>query len=54
MGLFHAVPLQATPCHQKITKQTIPQLPTGHIWSISSCISTFPGVGVGGGGNNQT
>ena len=30
-------------------------LPTGHIWSITSCISTFPGLGwVGGGGNNQS
>ena len=29
----------------KITQQTIHQLPTGHIWSISSCISTFPGSG---------
>ena len=40
----------ATPCYPlppKIIKQTIHQLPIDHIWSISSCISTFPGrVGV--------
>ena len=26
-------------------KQTIYQLPTVHMWPISSCISTFPKVG---------
>ena len=31
------------PLSPKITKQTIHQLPTGHICSISSCISTFFG-----------
>ena len=34
------------PLPPKITKQTIYQLPTGQIWSISSCLSPFPGVGV--------
>ena len=29
----------------KITKQTIHQISTGHIWSISSCICTFKGWG---------
>ena len=40
----------------EITKQTIYQLPTIHIWPNSSCISTFLGVDgwVWVGGNNQT
>ena len=43
MGLFYAVPLKAT----LATKQTIHQLPTDHMWSISSRIFNFPGwVGV--------
>ena len=50
------------PLPPKFTKQTVHQPPTDHIWSISCCIFTFPGVGggglvdgwVGGGGNNQT
>ena len=32
---------QIYPLPPKITKQTIHQLPTDHIWLISSCISTF-------------
>ena len=44
------------PLPPTITKQTIQQLPSDLIWSISSCISTFPGVSGGGwmGGNNHT
>ena len=39
MGLFYAVPLQATPCHH--------QLPTDQICPLSSCTSTFPDGWVG-------
>ena len=46
---FGGSPLSiATPSYPmppKITKQTIYQLPTVHMWPISSCISTFPGMG---------
>ena len=56
-GLGGSPLYSATPSYTLPTKNhqaDCPQLSTGHIWSISSCISTFPGVGVGGGGNNQT
>ena len=40
MGLFYAVPLQSTPSN-KNHQADYP--PADHVWSISSCISTFPG-----------
>ena len=41
MHLLYPVPIPP-----QITKQTIHQIATGHKWSISSWISTFPGEGV--------
>ena len=65
MGLFHAVPLHPTPCHQKSPSRifTIHKLPTDHIYGQFQAASLLSRVGglvveamwwVGGGGNNRT
>ena len=48
MDLVYQLHLQVTPCYTTNNNQADypPETYWPYIWSISSCISTFPGVGV--------